>query len=121
MPENLFAELPHGMPDELMDALVCTSAVRIERIVSHGHSSPPGFWCDQAQAEWVVVLRGAARLRIEGRPDEIQLGPGDHLELLPHQRHRVEWTTPDEPTVWLAVHYSVDGPASQTGRSNLIA
>jgi len=22
-----------------------------------------------------------------------------------HRKHRVEWTTPDEPTVWLAVFF----------------
>ena len=39
--------------------------VRIERIISHGHASPADFWYDQAQHEWVIVLKGAARLQFE--------------------------------------------------------
>jgi cupin 2 domain-containing protein len=77
--------------------------VRIERIVSHGHASPGGFWYDQDRHEWVVVLTGAARLRFDD--DIVELKPGDFATIPAHTKHRVEWTTPDEPTVWLAVLY----------------
>ena len=100
---NLFNDLPSNLPDELFTALLDADNLRIERIVSHGHSSPEGFWYDQEEHEWVVVLKGAARLSIEGAVRE--LGPGDFINIPAHQKHRVEWTTPDEPTVWLAVFY----------------
>jgi cupin 2 domain-containing protein len=99
---NLFAGLPARLPDELFTTLLEAGAVRIERIVSHGHASPDGFWYDQDRAEWVVVLRGAARLRFESEIVEVR--PGDFVNIPAHVKHRVEWTTPDEPTVWLAVH-----------------
>ena len=79
--------------------------MRIERIVSHGHSSPDGFWYDQEQGEWAVVLKGKARLQFEGETEVTELNPGDFINIPPNQRHRVEWTTLDEPTIWLAVHY----------------
>lgn len=100
---NLFAGLPRHLPDELFTTLLEAANVRIERIVSHGHASPAGFWYDQDRHEWVVVLTGAARLRLEN--ETVELRPGDCVNLPAHARHRVEWTTPDEPTVWLAVFY----------------
>jgi len=101
--ENFFHDLPEHLPEELFQTLLATDQVRIERIVSRGHTSPDGFWYNQDHHEWVLVLRGAARLRVEEQI--MELGPGDFLNLAAHQRHRVEWTTPDEPTIWLAVHY----------------
>lgn len=92
------------MPDEVITTLAESSQVRIERIVSHGHCSPSDFWYDQDQQEWVLVVQGRARLRISEVVHE--LGPGDYLLIAAHQKHRVEWTSPDEPTVWLAVFYS---------------
>lgn len=103
MTNNLFTDLPSNLPLELFETLLEADNLRVERILSHGHSSPDGFWYDQEQHEWVVVLRGAARLSIEGAIKE--LNPGDYVNIRAHQKHRVEWTTPDEPTVWLAVFY----------------
>jgi len=88
-----------------MDALLTRPGLRIERIVSRGQASPPGFWYDQAEAEWVVVLAGAARLRFQDETEARALGPGDWLDIAPHRRHRVEWTDPTVATVWLAVIY----------------
>ncbi|HEV3439492.1 MAG TPA: cupin domain-containing protein [Gemmata sp.] len=103
MNTNLFSGLPQHLPDELITTLLNAGTVRIERIVSHGHRSPDGFWYDQDQHEWVVVLLGAARLRFED--GTVEMKPGDFVNIPAHKKHRVEWTTPDEPTVWLAVHY----------------
>jgi cupin 2 domain-containing protein len=100
---NLFVHLPRHLPDELFTTLLDAANVRIERIVSHGHASPEGFWYDLDQHEWVVVLKGAARLRFED--ETIEMKPGDFIDIPVHTKHRVEWTTPDEPTLWLAVHY----------------
>ncbi len=101
-PSNFFAAVPHHLPDELFTTLLGTAQVRIERIVSHGHASPEAFWYDQDQHEWVLVLKGPARLRFED--GEIEMKPGDFVNIPAHKKHRVEWTTPDEPTIWLAVH-----------------
>ncbi len=79
--------------------------VRIERIVSLGHETPAGTWYDQETHEWVVLLSGRARLRFDDPPEIVVLAPGDHVHIPAHRRHRVEWTDPAEPSVWLAVHY----------------
>lgn len=100
---NLFDELPQHLPHEIVQTLLQASDVRIERIVSHGHASPPDFWYDQGQAEWVVVLTGAARLQFEDAMVELRLG--DFINIPANKKHRVDWTTPDEPTVWLGVRY----------------
>lgn len=100
---NFFADLPAELPEELVDILAENQHVRIERIVSHGHASPQGFWYDQDQPEWVIVLRGAATLRFEDQT--IEMLPGEFVSIPAHRKHRVEWTTPNEPTIWLAVHY----------------
>jgi cupin 2 domain-containing protein len=108
MTSNLFANLPVKLPTELITTLLEADNLRIERIVSHGHASPPGFWYDQDQHEWVIVLQGSARLSMEGIVRELQ--PGDFINIPAHIKHRVEWTTPDEPTVWLALFYGCTTP-----------
>ena len=100
---NLFTKLPSNLPEELIEKLVDASDMRIERIVSTGHASPPGFWYDQSESECVVVLRGEAVLAFE---NEIKvLKPGDYVLIPPHCKHRVDSTSSTEPTVWLAVFF----------------
>jgi cupin 2 domain-containing protein len=101
---NLLRDLPPGGAGELIERLAGNGAVRIERIVSRGEASPDGFWYDQAEAEFVLVLSGAARLSFADG-EVTALAPGDWLDIPPHRRHRVDWTDPDQPTVWLAVFY----------------
>ena len=105
MTTNLFADLPARSDQEAFSEILARPGLRIERIVSFGQASPAGFWYDQPDGEWVVVLAGAARLRFEDEPSARTLVPGDHVNIPPHCRHRVEWTDPARPTVWLAVHY----------------
>ncbi len=100
---NIFADIPAQAPEEVFTILQAADRVRIERIVSYGHASPPGFWYDQPHHEWVTVLRGRARLCIEG--EYVELEPGGYVNIPARAKHRVEWTSPDEPTIWLAVHY----------------
>ena len=102
---NLLRDLPDGRATEITDALVARPGLRIERIVSFGQASPEGFWYDQGEAEWVLLLAGAASLRFEDEPEARLLGSGDWLEIAAHRRHRVEWTDPAKPTIWLAVFY----------------
>jgi len=106
MAPNIFDEIPAELPDELATVLVNASGVRIERIVSRGHASPDDFWYDQDENEFVIVLKGRARLRYDNDGDAQELGTGDWADIPAHTRHRVAWTAPDEDTVWLAVFYN---------------
>jgi cupin 2 domain-containing protein len=101
---TLSLEIPDLLRDELSSTLVRGAGVRIERIVSQGHASPEGFWYDQDESEYVLVVAGAARLEIAGH-GHIELQPGDWVDLPAHLRHRVTWTHPDLDTIWLAVFY----------------
>ena len=100
---NLFAGIPARQEKETVDELLKTGSLRIERIVSTGHASPPDFWYDQEQDEWVLVLKGAARLRYADDDRTVDLMPGDFVNIPAHRKHRVEWTM--DTTIWLAVHY----------------
>jgi len=102
---SVLRDIPRSLPEELCDVLVGAGSVRIERIVSRGHASPEGFWYDQPQAEFVLVVRGRAGVRFEGEPGVRTVAAGEYLNIPAGLRHRVEWTAPDEDTVWLAVHY----------------
>jgi cupin 2 domain-containing protein len=102
---NLFDPLPDTGAVECVDILLTRPSIRVERIVSFGQANPPGFWYDQEEGEWVLVLAGAARLRFADEGEVRLLGPGDWLDIVPHRRHRVEWTDPMTPTIWLAIFY----------------
>jgi cupin 2 domain-containing protein len=111
---NLLLPLPDAQAAEVVEALHERPGLRIERIVSRGQASPPGFWYDQPEGEWVVLLTGAARLRFADESEPRALFPGDWLDIAPHRRHRVEWTDPDHSTVWLAVFYAGAAVSSVT-------
>ncbi len=103
---NIFGDLPPMQAkSETVDQLLSRPDLRIERIVSTGQASASGFWYDQPWDEWVIMLSGAAQLRFEKEREARILAPGDHLLIPAHERHRVDWTNPDHPTVWLAVHF----------------
>ncbi|HEX3314334.1 MAG TPA: cupin domain-containing protein [Gemmataceae bacterium] len=104
---DLFRDVPQHLAEESFETLLESAEVRIERIVSQGHASPEGFWYDSPRHEWVAVLRGASRLRFED--ETIEMRPGRFVHIVAHRKHRVDWTTPDEPTIWLAVHYGDRG------------
>jgi cupin 2 domain-containing protein len=101
---NLLSSLPATISSELTEALVQVKHVRIERIVSEGHASPPGFWYEQSENEFVLLIQGAAKLRFDD--SDFEMKSGDWINIPAHRRHRVEWTTPGKKTVWLAVFYS---------------
>ena len=101
---NLFACLPGKRDRELVEVLAAGGGVRIERIVSTGQASPGGFWYDQPEDEFVVLLAGSATLQFEEGGRRLELRPGDWIEIPAHVRHRVERTDADVATVWLAVH-----------------
>ncbi|WP_309369009.1 cupin domain-containing protein [Rouxiella aceris] len=109
MISNLFDDLPADtdkVAAEIFDALLTQSDIRIERIISTGQASPPGFWYCQPENEWVMVLQGSAALRFAGETENRVLLAGDFLHIPAQCRHRVEWTDANQTTLWLAVHYS---------------
>ncbi|MDY6879888.1 MAG: hypothetical protein V2J25_11710 [Desulfatiglans sp.] len=103
--KNIFADIPRDLLDEYFDEILKAGTLRIERIVSRGHASPKGHWDDQDHHEWVILLRGHARLRFQKDNEIVELMPGNHVNIPAHVKHRVEWTDPESDTLWLAVHY----------------
>ncbi|MDF1553997.1 MAG: cupin domain-containing protein [Deferrisomatales bacterium] len=135
---SLYAGIPAHLAEELCETLAAADGVRIERIVtppvhggrpsgppaagailpscgieSQGHTSPEGFWYDQPQDEFVLLVKGRAGVRFEGDAEPVVLEAGEYLHIPGRVRHRVEWTDPDGDTVWLAVHY---GEPAETER-----
>ena len=102
---NLFADVPSAASAEQFTALLSTPNIKIERIVSHGQASPDGCWYDQSDNEWVLMVAGAAVVLIEGEDEPRRLTAGHHLNIPAHTRHRVTWTDPSQPTIWLAIHH----------------
>ncbi len=103
--ENLLQTIPDELPDELFTTIHRAEGLRIERIVSLGHSSPSGIWYDQDENEWVFLLEGSAALEFEGQTEPVELRRGSYLNIPAHVKHRVLWTDPAQKTVWLAIHY----------------
>jgi cupin 2 domain-containing protein len=102
---NLFADVPQDLPAEQVVELLVAPNVRIERIVSTGQASAPGFWYEQDGPEWVILLSGSAGLEFDGEAAPRRLVPGDYVHIPARVRHRVAWTDAQTATVWLAVHY----------------
>lgn len=107
---NLFQQVAGPLAEEQTETLLESPSLRIERIVSTGHASPPGFWYDQPQHEWVAVLQGHAELEFEGQDEPLRMTPGQWIQIPARRRHRVRETAADQPTIWLAVFY--EDPAS---------
>ena len=107
---NLWAALPPAGGEEQVQALLFQPGIRIERIVSHGQASPAGFWYDQDEGEFVLLLAGTATLSLQiadGVHETVALCPGDWLHLPARCRHRVDATAHGQPTVWLAVFFPI--------------
>lgn len=102
---NVLSPLPDAHAAERIDELLSRPGLRVMRIVSLGQESPPGFWYDQDEGEWVILLAGGARLRFADEAEPRLLRPGDCLDIAPHRRHRVDWTDPTSATVWLTLFY----------------
>ena len=103
--QSLFTDLDGPGAVETFTPILEKTGLRIERIDSHGQASPEGFWYDQSQDEWVLLVRGEAVLEIADQPP-LNLKSGDHLLVRAHIRHRVASTSAD--ALWLAVHLSSD-------------
>lgn len=101
---NIFELIPAALHEELFEELASRGGVKIERIVSFGHTTPELEWYNQDGEEWVLLLKGEAILSFVDE-DDIRLKAGDYINIPAHKKHRVSWTKPHEETIWLAVHY----------------
>lgn len=101
---NIFEAIPKNLKSEIFERFVDNDSIRIERIISKGHSTPETGWYDENRNEWVMLLKGEARLSFADGPS-VNLKAGDFLDIPAHKKHRVDWTDPDTETIWLAIHY----------------
>lgn len=101
---NIFESIPTDLKEELLEDIISKGSLKIERIVSKGHTTTEFEWYDQSYDEWVILLKGEAVVSFENK-DEVRLKEGDYLNIPAHTKHRVAWTKPDFESVWLAVHY----------------
>lgn len=102
--ENIFFNLPDAGKREAFKVLFKGRNLNIERIVSKGQSTPEGTWLKEKTAEWVILLKGKARLVFKNNKDTFILRPGDYIYIPRNTSHRVTWTHHKQKTVWLAIH-----------------
>jgi cupin 2 domain-containing protein len=102
---HLYQNIPGELPEEISACLAQNKSVKIERIISRGHRSAPGFWYDQQDNEWVLLVKGEAELRFEKGNQAVHLTEGMYVNIPAHEKHRVEWTREGVDTIWLAVFY----------------
>lgn len=101
---NIYAKIPVLKNKEIFQTILITKTLKIERIISQGQVTEKGMWLEEARAEWVIVLKGVAKLRFRKDNRLIKLSPGDYVFIPAHTTHRVEWTSLREKTLWLAVY-----------------
>lgn len=101
---NIFDQIPDNLEQEFFQTLLESGQLKIERIISKGHTSPECGWYDQQHNEWVMVLTGEATIEFENE-NPVHLSAGSYLEIGAHKKHKVTRTHPDRETIWLAVHY----------------
>ncbi len=102
---NIFSGMQKQTSEEILETILQTHKFKIERIISRGQATTEGEWYDQDKNEWVLVLKGNAGLLFEGDNETVVMKTGDYINIPAHQKHRVEWTDPEEETIWLAIHY----------------
>ncbi len=102
---NIFSDIQKYAPDEILETILQTNKFKIERIISRGHATADGEWYNQDKNEWVMVLKGSAGLLFEGDDKTVIMKTGDYINIPAHRKHRVEWTEPEEETIWLTIHY----------------
>ena len=95
---NLYEDAQPPATGERFDTLLSQRGLVIERIVSTSKIASQEYV--QEQDEWVVLLRGEARLDVAGR--EVPLRAGDYLFLPSRTPHTVLQVS--DGALWLAVH-----------------
>ncbi len=100
---NIFDKVIIDKNEENFFQIFKNESIRVERIVSNGQKSPEDFWYEQIENEYILLLSGNAILEFEDF--EVELKKGDCLNIEAMQKHRVKFTSLDEPTIWFAVFY----------------
>ena len=101
---NIFKNIPNKLQDELFENIISNDQLKIERIVSQGHTTQDSLWYNQDKDEWVILLQGRAIISFENE-DSVELNAGDYINIPAHKKHKVSWTLPNKKTIWLAIHY----------------
>ena len=101
---NIFEQIPKDLNEEIFEDIIKTEKLKVERIISYGHTSPESGWYEQKENEWVIVLKGEALLTFENS-DDVRLNAGDYINIPAFKKHKVSWTLQNEETIWLAIHY----------------
>jgi cupin 2 domain-containing protein len=101
---NIYNHIPDDLSNEVFEILAQSASVKIERIISKGHSSPDTGWYAQDRAEWVIVVTGEASIAFDNG-SIVELKQGDYIDIPAHKKHKVISTSTDPETIWLAVHY----------------
>jgi cupin 2 domain-containing protein len=103
MNNNIFTNIPSNLNEEIFETIISKDNIKIERIISYGHTSPETGWYDQDQDEWVIVLEGEAIISFETK--DVRLKAGNYINIKAHTKHKVSWTLPDAKTIWLAIFH----------------
>ena len=101
--QNIFEQIIVDKKEEIFFEIFKNETIKIEKIVSNGQKSPENFWYEQEKSEFILLLEGFAILEFENR--EVELKKGDCLNIEAYQKHKVKFTSLDEPTIWFAVFY----------------
>ncbi len=101
---NIYSKITTRKDKEIFQTLLVNNKLKIERIISQGQVTEKGKWLKEAHDEWVIVLKGAGKLRFRKDNRLVKLTEGDYILIPANTPHRVEWTHPKQKTIWLAVH-----------------
>ncbi|MDO5725658.1 MAG: cupin domain-containing protein [Tissierellia bacterium] len=93
---NLYDEIEVLAGEERVSKLFENEKILIEKINSNCAPSGP---YNQEQDEWIVLIRGAAVIELEG--EKIALEKGDSFFIAKNRAHKVLKTTDD--ALWLTV------------------
>lgn len=86
-----------------IESIAETVDVRVERVTSRGQASASGVYCPQSDNEWLIMVKGQTTLEIG--TDTVNLIAGDYVFIPSNTRNRVQSTSPNEDTVWVAVYF----------------
>lgn len=104
MTTNFFENIPNEFPEEIIEEILNTDNIRIERIISDGQTSPDEFWYEQKENEWLIILEGDAILEYQDSQEK-KLKKGDYVYIPAMQKHRVKEISQTQKTIWLAVFF----------------
>jgi cupin 2 domain-containing protein len=75
-----------------------------EKIISNGFKSAGNDWMSEDSDEWVILLKGKAKLELENG-EVLNLKPGDSFIIPANTKHKILYTSNKPFCCWLAIHY----------------